>query len=79
VVDIRGLFYTDQLTDDTDKSYWSEVHPDVLIMAAMRMVEVVNRNSQGVNDWDMAIANAVSGIGKDLVEEEIAEVTQIQD
>jgi hypothetical protein len=48
-------------------------------MAAMRMVEVVNRNSQGVSDWDMAIASAVSGIGKDLVEEEIAEVTQISD
>ena len=78
-VDVRGLFYTDQLTDNTDKSYWSEVHPDVLVMAAMRMVEVVNRNTQGVNDWDSAIAAAVIGIGKDLVEEEIAGVTQIQD
>jgi len=79
VVDVRGLFYTDQLESNTDKSYWSEVHPDVLIMSAMRMVEVINRNSQGVNDWDSAIAAAVLGIGKDLVEEEIAEVTQIQD
>jgi len=55
------------------------VHPDVLIMAAMRHVEIVNRNTQGVRDWDGSIAAAVIGIGKDLVEEEIAEVTQIED
>jgi len=79
VVEVKGLFYTDQLTEDEDKSYWSEVHPDVLIMSAMRMVEVVNRNTQGVNDWDNSIAAAIVGIGKDLVEEEIAGVTQIQD
>ena len=77
-LEIKGLFYTDQLTADTDKSYWSEVHPDVLIMAAMRHIEVINRNTQGVNDWDKAISAEVSGIGKDLVEELIAEVTQIE-
>jgi len=77
-LEIKGLFYTDQLSEDTDKSYWSEVHPDVLIMAAMRHIEVINRNTQGVNDWDRAISAEVSGIGKDLVEELIAEVTQIE-
>ena len=77
-LEIRGLFYTDQLSEDTDKSYWSEVHPDVLIMAAMRHLEVINRNTQGVNDWDKAISAEVSGIGKDLVEELIAEVSQIE-
>lgn len=78
-VEIKGLFYTEALEDDTDKSYWSEVHPELLIMATQRQIEVFNRNSQGVRDWDAAIAEATSGIGKDLVEEEIAEVTQIQD
>ena len=71
--------YTEELSNDTDKSYWSEVHPEVLIMATMRQIEVFNRNTQGVKDWDNAIEVATFGIGKDLVEEEIAEVTQIQD
>jgi len=44
----------------------------------MRHIEVINRNTQGVNDWDRAISAEVSGIGKDLVEELIAEVTQIE-
>ncbi len=79
LVEIKGLFYTYELVEDTDKSYWTEVHPDVLIMSAMRSIEIVNRNTQGVRDWDASILAATVGIGKDLVEEEIAEVTQIED
>lgn len=79
LVEIKGLFYTAELSGDDDRSYWTEVHPEVLIMATMRHIEVTNRNTQGVNDWDNSIAAATVGIGKDLVEEEIAEVTQIQD
>jgi len=79
MVEIKGLFYTYELVEDTDKSYWSEVHPDILIMATMRSIEIINRNTQGVNDWNAAILVATTGIGKDLVEEEIAGVTQIED
>lgn len=79
LIEIKGLFYTGELVNDTDKSYWSEVHPDILIMAAMRHIEIINRNTQGVNDWTRSIMTEISNIGKDLVEEEIAEVTQIED
>jgi hypothetical protein len=79
LIEIKGLFYNGELVNDTDESYWTVVHPEILIMAAMRSVEIINRNTQGVNDWDNAIASESSGIEKDLVEEEIAEVTQIED
>ena len=79
MIEVKGLFYTPELIEDTDKSYWSEVHPNVLIMATLREIEIINRNTQGVNDWDNAIVAATTGIGKDLVEEMIAEVTQIGD
>lgn len=77
-VEVKGLFYTGELTLDEDKSYWSEVHPDILIMAAMRHLEIVNRNTQGVNDWSNAILTEISGIGKDFIEEEIADINQIE-
>lgn len=79
LIEVKGLFYTDELVGDDDKSYWSEVHPNILIMAAMREVEIINRNTQGVNDWTSSIMTEISNIGKDLVEEEIAEVSQIGD
>ena len=73
-VEVRGLFYSKELVADTDENFWSAVHPMLLIMAAMRQVEVMNRNTQGVNDWDAAIQIDMRHLGFDLVEELIAEV-----
>ena len=75
---INGLFYSMELTEETDKNYWSEVHPMLLIMAAMRQTEVVNRNTQGVNDWTISIATEMKQLGMDLVEELIAETSQME-
>ena len=77
MVEIRGLFYSHELVNDTDTNYWSEVHPLLLIMSAMRYIEVVNRNTQGVNDWTNAIMVDMKQIGSDLVEELIAEADEM--
>ena len=78
MVDVRGLFYSFELIEDTDTNYWSSVHPMLLYMAAMRYVEVANRNTQGVKDWNNAIATDMQQLGFDLVEELIAEVDQME-
>ena len=77
MLDIRGLFYSMELVNDTDINYWSEVHPLLLYMASMRQIEVTNRNTQGVKDWTAAIRDEVSQLGMDLVEELISEVDQM--
>jgi hypothetical protein len=78
MIDIRGLFYSMELVADIDKNYWSEVHPMLLIMSAMRQIEIVNRNTQGVNDWSNAIAAELTQLGSDLVEELIAESSEME-
>ncbi len=50
----------------------------LLIMAAMRQTEVVNRNTQGVNDWTNSISVEMKQLGMDLVEELIAETSQME-
>jgi len=77
-IEIKGLFYSIALVGDTDENYWSAVHPMLLIMATMRQVEVANRNTQGVNDWDNAINKDITQIGMDLVEEISAEVSEME-
>ena len=77
-LEIVGYFYSNPLESDTDESYWSQVHPNVLIMGALREVEVFNRNSQGINDWETAIQLEVGGIAKDFVEEMISDVDQME-
>lgn len=78
VLDIKGLFYTMQLVNDTDENHWSVNHPALLIISAQRMMEVFNRNTQGVNNWDNAIEKYNTQLGMDLVEELIAEVNQME-
>ncbi len=78
-LDVKGLYYSHELTAETDTNYWSAVHPMLLIMAGMRQLEIINRNTQGVNDWTSAIAVDMKGLGMDLVEEQIAGVSQIED
>uniref|UniRef100_A0A6M3JRL7 Uncharacterized protein n=1 Tax=viral metagenome TaxID=1070528 RepID=A0A6M3JRL7_9ZZZZ len=75
--EVWGLFYTNKLEDDADESWWSVQHPLTLILAAMRAVEVSYRNTQGVNDMNLAIASETSGMDKDMVEEDIAQFNQI--
>lgn len=79
MIDIRGLFYSMELVADEDENYWSAEHPLLLYMAAMRAVEITNRNTQGVKDWEASIATEMKLLGFDLVEELIAEVNQIED
>lgn len=78
MVTLTGLFYSMKLENETDKNYWSEVHPLLLINATMRQIEVTNRNTQGVNDWTGAIRDELMQLGFDLVEELISEVNQME-
>ena len=78
-LDIKGLYYSMELDAETDTNFWSGAHPMTLIMAAMRQLEILNRNTQGVKDWEASISTDTTGIGMDLVEELISGVTQIED
>jgi hypothetical protein len=71
---IEGLFYTPQAINDTDTNVWMTVHPILLYMSIMRQLDVMNRTTQGVNDWNNAIGQEMTQLGFDLVEEIVAEV-----
>jgi len=77
VLEVFGLFYSPTLTLDADSNYWSVNHPEILLMAALYQLEVSYRNTEGAKDWMNAIVLETTGLEKDLVEEEIAGVTQI--
>lgn len=77
-IEIEGLFYSPTLLEDEDINYWTEVQPLVLIMAAARSIEISYRNTQGAKDWERSIQVEMTGVGMDLIEEEIADVDQME-
>ncbi len=78
MIEVWGKFYTEPLEDDGDNNYWSVVHPSILIAAALREVEVFNRNTQGVNDMTNTILDKLSGIDQDAVDEDLSEADQME-
>ncbi|MCP4392858.1 MAG: hypothetical protein GY804_01090 [Alphaproteobacteria bacterium] len=67
---VFGRFFS-VLSDDLDTSYHSEMYPELLLMAASMALEVMYRNTQGVNDWLFSMDKWLRGADHDLAEEEI--------
>lgn len=72
-VEIKGLFYSMELVEDTDSNYWSEVHSLLLCKAALRAIDSIYGTTQSLNNWDNSIAMEVIQIEKDLIDEIISE------
>jgi len=70
VVELWGKFYSPKLAQNVDKSYWTEVVPETLLMAAMYRLELFYRNTEGAKDWLAGIELDLFDIDKDTVHEE---------
>lgn len=78
VVEVSGKFLQKILTNDTDENYWTIEYPHLLIMAALRSIEVFNRNTAGVEDWSRAIMTETNMLDLDVAEEDSAGVNQFE-
>lgn len=74
-----GKFYSPALEADTDKSYWTEVEPMVLVWAAAYLVETSYRNTEGANDWWRQVTNHMFGTDDDLAEEDSGAVNDLEE
>ena len=70
---VEGLFSSEPLDADGDESFWSLVHPDLLVLATLYKLEVFYRNTTGANDYRVALHDHVMSIGLDLTAEQAAE------
>lgn len=77
-IEVWGRFYTDKMLLETDENYWSMIHPELLVAAACRSLEVFSRNRQGREDWEVAIEQMLLDIDKDNVDEDVSEVDQME-
>jgi hypothetical protein len=78
MIETWGYFYAQELLTDVDTSYWSINYPELLVMASQYMLELFNRNTEGAKDWLLSINTICKGVDLDLVEEEVADVNQME-
>jgi hypothetical protein len=67
-ISVFGLFHQLELSDNADTNYWSSEYPDLLVLAALMMLETFYRNTQGVRDYREAIETILIGLDRDAVE-----------
>ena len=75
---VEGAFYSDALTDGDDVNYWSINHPLTLVKAALYKMEQTYRNTEGAKDYDAAITGVLTQLNSDWIEEEIADIDQME-
>jgi len=77
-VQVTGYFYQSLLVNDTDKNFWSVEHSWILVLAAMRAMEIAQRNSAGVTDWETAIRSEMQGLEYDFVDQQSFPIRQME-
>lgn len=76
--EIVGLFYSRFFEVDSDENFWSQVHPLLLIQAAIRQTHVLTSNRPMTKSYNESLAEQLKDIDMDLVEQGIAEVDQME-
>ena len=83
-ISVYGTFYSPTLsatlvgaTWTQTKSMWTEVHPQILLKAALYELETFYRNSEGAKDWMSALQVEVTDIDKDFADLESFNINQI--
>lgn len=70
-ISVLGRFWSPPLSSDTDETFWTEVHPDILSLATMYCIERTYRNREGMADYMSTIMDAIGDIDRNLVEQEV--------
>lgn len=70
IIELNGLFYSHELTEDSSKSFWTESHPELLVRAAMLTLESFYRNTAGWKDAYQALLMDLKDIDMDYVLDE---------
>ena len=76
---VLGRFLSEILTADTDKNFYTVVHPDLLVLTTNLMIESSYRNTQGYKDREASIKDILVGLDHMQVEEEISGVNQMNE
>ncbi len=71
-VRVTGKFYSPWLNDDSEVTYWTYNHPDLLVLAAQQIMEEQLGNMQRVRDLEAAIARGIRRIDHAIIQNEFA-------
>lgn len=76
--EVFGLFYSRLLEADEDENYWSRNSPMLLVQTTIRQTCLTNGNKPLLDSIDRGIDGDLTRLDKDIVEQEISEIDQME-
>lgn len=83
-IEIVGLFYSPTLSATLSgsvwtqaKSFWTEVHPDILLSAAIYKLHALYHNTSAAADYKVLVLEDILGLDKDIVERDLVGYLQM--
>ena len=77
-LEVKGIFYTPPLVEDDDTNYWTENHPDILLMATLRELDRFYRGTSSASKWNTYMGDSLMDLEKDSVEQDNSESTEME-
>lgn len=75
---LTAEYFSAQLEDDSDESWWSIVYPNVLIMSARRRLEIEHRNREGARQFEEHIRRKLQDIDSNIVREDSSGIASME-
>ena len=73
IIQIHAAWYSPELINDIDTSFWAYNHQELLVRAAMAQIEIdLHRNTTGRRDFEEPLLADLSKIYHDMVAEEVS-------
>ena len=76
-VSVKGIFYSRVLNNNYDSSFWSQEHPDILILATFYFLELFYRNAEGAKATLVSLNNMLQGIAYDTADANYSYINQM--
>lgn len=77
-VEVKAEWYSLELCDDADVSFWCQ-YPELLLLAARREMEIhLHRNTTGAQDFERPLMHSLKKLYDNLIAEESAGPTKIR-
>ncbi len=77
-VSVVGRFHSEELSAEADENFWTYNHEDLVVLAAMMIMEKTFRNWTGVNEYREEIMNKLTLLDKGVAEQESYNINQME-
>ena len=77
-IEVSGLFYSPKLVADIDTNYWTLNHPNLLITAALRQLDIMYNSARNLRTFDEAMATDLRDLEYDFISQSTTDAVELE-